>query len=66
MSKAAKNLDFKDVAKTTVFIAHIEDFPRVNKIYSEFFKEPFPARSCVEVGALPLGALVEIEAIVVA
>lgn len=63
---AAKGLDFSDVAKTTVFIAHIEDFPKVNKVYSEFFKEPFPARSCVEVGALPLGALVEIEAIVVA
>lgn len=60
---AAKGLDFGNVIKTTVFIAHIEDFPKVNKVYSEFFQAPFPARSCVEVGALPLGALVEIEAI---
>lgn len=63
---AAKGLDFGNVVKTTVFIANIADFPKVNKIYSEFFQAPFPARSCVEVGALPLGALVEIEAIALA
>ena len=63
---ASQGLDLANVVKTTVFIAHMSDFPKVNEVYKRFFTYPCPARSCVEVGALPLGALVEIEAIAVA
>lgn len=63
---ASQGLDLSNVVKTTVFIAHMSDFPKVNEVYKRFFTDPCPARSCVEVSALPLGALVEIEAIAVA
>lgn len=52
-----------DVAKTTVYLADIADFADVNEVYGEFFGAPYPARSCFQVGALPMGAKVEIEAI---
>lgn len=55
------NLD--DVVKTTVFLRDIQEFSLMNEIYAEFFVEPFPARSAFQVGALPLNAAVEIEAI---
>lgn len=54
-----------DVVKTTVFIASMGDFATVNKVYGEFFGENFPARSCIEVGALPKGGLVEVECVAV-
>lgn len=54
-----------DVVKTTVFIASMSDFATVNKVYGDFFGENVPARSCVEVGALPKGGLVEVECIAV-
>lgn len=60
--KAAKT-DFKHVVKTTVFLTNLSDFADMNEVYSKFFQEPFPARSTVQVVALPKGALVEIEAI---
>ena len=50
-----------DVVKTTVFLQHMADFAAVNAIYADFFGESAPARSCVEVAALPKGGLVEIE-----
>lgn len=53
-----------DVVKTTVFVKNMDDFARVNEIYAEFFTEPFPARSCVEVARLPKDLLVEVEALV--
>lgn len=53
-----------DVVKTTVFLADMEDFKVVNAVYATYFSEPFPARSAFEVARLPLGAKVEIEAIV--
>lgn len=53
-----------DVVKTTVFLADIADFQEVNAIYAEYFKSPHPARSAFQVAALPLGADIEIEAIV--
>lgn len=56
-------LDFSDVIKTTVFLNDIADFLAVNIIYGEFFKENPPARSCVQVAALPSGAKIEIELI---
>ena len=52
-----------DVVKTTVFIRNMADFGRVNTIYAAFFGDHKPARSCVEVSALPKSGLVEIEAI---
>ena len=52
-----------DVVKTTVFISNMNDFARVNGIYAAFFGEHKPARSCVEVSALPKSGLVEIEVI---
>lgn len=54
---------FEDVVKTTVFIKDMADFAKINEIYASYFTEPAPARSCVEVAALPKGGLVEIEVI---
>lgn len=51
------------VIKTTVFLAHMEDFAKMNGIYAEFFGEHKPARSTVAVKTLPKNALVEIECI---
>jgi 2-iminobutanoate/2-iminopropanoate deaminase len=51
------------VVKTTIFLADLGDFETVNKIYAEYFKEPFPARTTVQVSKLPKGARLEIDAI---
>jgi len=59
----AGGADLSTVIKTTVFLKDMRDFQAFNGVYGEFFKEPFPARSCVQVAALPKDALVEIEAI---
>ena len=59
----AAGMDERHVLKTTVFVTDMAHFPLVNEAYKGFFKEPFPARSCVAVKALPLGALVEIEVV---
>jgi len=62
----AAGLTMDHVAKTTVFLAHMGDFAAMNAVYAQFFSEGgYPARSAVEVGALPKGALVEIETITV-
>lgn len=53
------------VVKTTVFLKNINDFPKMNEIYGEFFGNHKPARATVEVSNLPKGALVEIEAIAI-
>ena len=52
-----------DVVKTTVFLADINDFAAVNKIYGEYFSEHKPARSCLQVGRIPKNAGLEIEVI---
>lgn len=52
-----------DVIKTTVFLADLGDFAAVNEVYASFFTEPYPARSCVQVAAIPKGAKLEIECI---
>ena len=52
------------VVKTTVFLTDMADFAAVNEVYCEAFCDHRPARSCVAVAALPLGALFEVEAIV--
>jgi 2-iminobutanoate/2-iminopropanoate deaminase len=54
-----------DIAKVNVYIKDMEDFPKVNEVYEEFFKDHKPARSCVEVSRLPKDANIEIEAIAV-
>lgn len=51
------------VVKTTVFLQDMNDFASMNEVYAQFFQEPYPARSAVQVGRLPKDALVEIEAI---
>lgn len=60
---AAAGVALDNVVKTTVFLADIADFTAVNEVYASKFPEPYPARSAVQVGALPAGALVEIEVI---
>ncbi len=54
----------EDVVKTTVFLADLAHFQEVNAVYAEYFTTPFPARSAFQVAALPLGAGIEIEAVV--
>lgn len=56
-------LTLANVVKTTVYLADMGDFAAMNEIYSQFFSQPFPARSAVAVKALPKGALVEVEII---
>ena len=60
---AAAGLGFADVLKCTVFLVDMADFKAVNEVYAEYMVEPFPARSCIQVAGLPLGARVEVEAI---
>ena len=55
----------EDVVKTTVFLTDLGNFGKVNELYAGFFGETKPARSCVEVSALPKGGLVEIEFVAV-
>jgi 2-iminobutanoate/2-iminopropanoate deaminase len=59
----AAGLGFDDVVKTTIFLADIGDFAAVNEVYAKHMPDPPPARSTIGVGALPKGALVEIEMI---
>lgn len=59
----AAGSSLSQVIKTTVFLQDMNDFAAMNKVYSQFFTENPPARSAVEVAALPLGVQVEIEAV---
>ena len=61
----AAGLGLADVAKATIFLADIADFPAVNAVYARFMPDPPPARTTVAVAGLPRGARVEIEAIAV-
>ena len=61
---AELNRSMDDVLKTTVFLQDLGSFGAVNQVYAEYFGPNYPARSCVEVAKLPMGALVEVEAIV--
>lgn len=61
LNKAGLSLD--NVVKTTVFVQDLADFGTVNEIYGTYFHGGFPARSCVQIAALPKNALVEIECI---
>jgi 2-iminobutanoate/2-iminopropanoate deaminase len=59
----AAGLTLDDVVKTTIFLKDMDEFGAVNDVYAEFFAEPYPARSTVEVARLPKDLHVEIEAI---
>jgi 2-iminobutanoate/2-iminopropanoate deaminase len=56
-----QKLSFGNVVKSTVFMTNLSDFAAMNEIYGKYFTENFPARSTVQVAALPKGAAVEIE-----
>ena len=60
---SSQNLKRQDILKTTIFLTDLSHFAEVNAAYEAFFTAPYPARSTVEVKALPKGALVEIEVI---
>jgi 2-iminobutanoate/2-iminopropanoate deaminase len=59
----AAGSDMSKVIKTTVFIKEMNDFGKINEIYANYFAQPYPSRSCVEVARLPKDVLLEIEAI---
>jgi 2-iminobutanoate/2-iminopropanoate deaminase len=59
----AAGLTLQDVVKTTVFLADMADFAEMNRVYGEFFAKKPPARSTIQVAALPRNAAVEIEAV---
>ena len=61
----AAGLGLANVIKTTVFLADLADFAAVNDAYARAFRAPFPARSCVQIAAIPKGARLEVEAIAV-
>ena len=61
---ATVNATWKDIVKTTVFIHDMNDFPAINEVYGRALGDARPARSTVQVSALPRGVLVEIEAVV--
>lgn len=60
---AAAGYGFNDIVKTTIFLVDLADFATVNEIYGRALGLPYPARSTIQVAALPKGGLVEIEAI---
>lgn len=61
LKEAGSSLD--QVVRCTVYLTNMDDFAAVNEVYARYFPAAFPARACVEVSRLPLGALVEIDAI---
>lgn len=62
---AENGMTMANVIKTSVFLADLDDFAKMNEVYASRFQEPFPARSCVQVAAIPKGCKVEIECIAV-
>ena len=59
----SQNLNRENIIKTSIFLTDLNDFSQVNEVYEDYFSQPYPARSCVEVSKLPKDALVEIEVI---
>jgi 2-iminobutanoate/2-iminopropanoate deaminase len=62
----AEGLTFDHVVKTTMFLTNLDDFQTVNEVYGSYFKQDPPARSTIQVAALPKGANIEIDAIAIA
>ncbi|MCL2591854.1 MAG: RidA family protein [Defluviitaleaceae bacterium] len=63
LEEAGSSLE--NIVKTTIFIKDLNNFNDVNEVYSEFFKENAPARSCIEAARLPKDTIIEIEAIAI-
>lgn len=61
----AAGLTMREVVRTTVFLADIADYPKMNEEYAKHFSMPYPARTTVQAAALPRGARVEIDAVAV-
>jgi 2-iminobutanoate/2-iminopropanoate deaminase len=61
----SQSMGRENIIKTSIFLTDLNNFAEVNQAYVEFFKEPYPARSTVEVSKLPKGSLIEIEIIAV-
>jgi 2-iminobutanoate/2-iminopropanoate deaminase len=59
----SQSLDFRHVVKSTVFLTNLGDFQAMNELYAQYFPAPYPARSTIQIAALPRGANVEIEVI---
>jgi len=59
----AAGSSFHRVVRATVYLKSMDDFAAVNEVYARYFADPYPARACVEVSRLPVGALVEIDVI---
>lgn len=55
--------DMDNVLRCTIYLSDMEDFTSVNEVYEHHFGAPYPARTCIEVAKLPLGALIEIDVI---
>ncbi|MDD3251658.1 MAG: RidA family protein [Lachnospiraceae bacterium] len=62
---AENGMSMDNIVKTTVFMTDLSEFAEMNQVYESFFTEPYPARSAVQVAALPKGAAIEIECIAV-
>ncbi|MBZ1505432.1 RidA family protein [Latilactobacillus curvatus] len=62
---AAAGLSLENVVKTNCFLTNLDDFNEFNEVYARFFGDIAPARSAVQVGKLPAGAIVEIEAVAI-
>ena len=62
---AASGSSIEKVVKTVVFISNMDDFGKINEVYAKHFKEPYPARSCVQSARLPKDVAIEIEAVAV-
>ena len=60
----AAGTELAKALKVTVFLTNMADFQRVNSVYTQYFQQPYPARSAIQVAALPLGAAIEVEAII--
>lgn len=60
-----KGLSYANIVKTTIFMKDLADFATVNAVYASYFTGDYPARSTIQVAALPLGGLVEVECVAV-
>ena len=60
----AAGTELSKAVKVTVFLTNMADFQRVNSVYAQYFHEPYPARSAIQVVALPLAATIEFEAVI--
>ncbi|MPN12474.1 2-iminobutanoate/2-iminopropanoate deaminase [bioreactor metagenome] len=61
----AAGSSMENVLKVNIFLSDVADFPRVNEIYKTYFPGEKPARSCLQIAKIPLGALIEIEAVAI-